>query len=656
MKPKIKVSFRTAPVIRLKTAFIFGASFVILANIAGLLFYFYGNVGNPEIAEAAPPPTNISGVINSYLRVTAVNNGIRTFTADNLSGNISDFQAGRTVMIYQAKGANINTGNSATYGTVTAYNSAGYYEFAIVSSISGTGPYTITVSSMLNSYSAGGALQLISVPSYTDANVTGTVSATAWSAAQGRGGVVAFEVANELTLGASINVSGQGFAGGQAGGNNGDCPDNTTFRSNSNDFGAKGEGISTDGRLYARAPQANAGGGGNPHNAGGGGGSNYSIGGYGGQGWQPGGGCANLNAGGIAGNKFDYASLSGRVFFGGGGGSGQQNNGFATAGANGGGIIVIRAKTIKSSCGGTYGFISDGNSAADANGNDGAGGGGGGGTIVLDVTNYSLTCGIFVRANGGNGGDVNNNLSHGGGGGGGIGIIMETNPTSDPNVTLASTPGSNGTDCNTGACTTPSGQLPETPAFSSLSISNIPGQLITLPIELITFSGKAAGNVVELEWLTASEENNDYFTVERSSNGFDFTAIGNIKGAGTSKIIQRYSTADKGYLPKVTYYRLKQTDYDGQFTYSDVIYVDTRSMVRDIALYPNPASNVVNVTNSDDSPLTVRFVDNRGTLVSTKVVNEPDARLDVSGMEEGIYTVEVRNASRKEVHKLVISR
>src|SRR5690606_5298162 len=225
--------------------------------------------------------------------MTSVNAGSPTFTAPSPSAHFTAFQVGKTVMIYQAKGANISTNNNAAYGTVTAYTNAGNYEFAVISSIVGGPNYTIVVESLTNNYTSSGSVQLISVPEYVDAQVTGTITGLPWDASQGRGGVIAMQVGNELTLGANIDASGLGFQGGQTRGSNDDCPDADTYRSNSDDFAAKGESFSTDGRLYARGAQANAGGGGNPHNAGGGGGSNWTLGGEGGDGWQPGGGCSN---------------------------------------------------------------------------------------------------------------------------------------------------------------------------------------------------------------------------------------------------------------------------------------------------------------------------------------------------------------------------
>lgn len=629
---------------------IIGGASIALIGIVAFFIFSYLNFGITKTAKAA---TNITGVINSYLRVTAFNSGLRRFTADNLSGNIADFAVGKTVMIYQVKGATISTSNNSTYGTVSAYNNAGNYEFAVVSARTGTGPYTITFAAIVNSYTVADMVQLISVPVYTDATLTGNVTAVPWSASTGRGGVVAMQVANDLTLGANINVSGQGFAGGIADGSDGDCPDNSTYRSTSDDYGAKGEGITSSAYLYAIGAQVNGGGGGNPHNAGGGGGSNSTYGGNGGQGFQPGGGCVVVNAGGIGGKKIVYSSLTNKVFFGGGGGSGQQNNDEASDGGNGGGIIVIRAKNVKSTCGGTYGFIADGSNAGNSGGGDGAGGGGGGGSIVLDIKNYILTCNITVRANGGSGGNVNHADSHGGGGGAGVGITMETTPTTNARVAIASVIGTNGKDCLT--CSTASGTPAESPTTSKIAISSIPGTLAALPIKLLSFTGDVVDDGVALDWSTAMEENNDYFTIERSLDGTTFDSIVSVPGAGNSKTRLDYTTTDKNVFTAITYYRLKQTDYDGKFTYSKIIYVDTHELEKEhVVVYPNPASDILNIVNPKDTPVSIRMTNDQLVVVFEKRDAQRETKLDVSAFKNGMYMLETVSEGKKKSHKIFI--
>ncbi|HEY8936179.1 MAG TPA: T9SS type A sorting domain-containing protein [Cyclobacteriaceae bacterium] len=653
---KMKLSPKVSPNLKIKRRFIYAASFVALASIVAAVIFFYSNLGTPETALASAP-TNISGVINSYLRVTSVTLASRQFVADNLSGSIADFAVGKKILVYQAKGATITTTNSSSYGTITSYNNAGNYEFAKVTAITGTSPYTITVASLVNSYTATDFVQLVSVPQYVDVNVTGNVTPTAWSSTQGRGGIIAFEASGTVTLGANIDASSSGFAGGVAAGSNINCPDNATYVSTVTNFGGKGEGMTafTSGQQYARGPQANGGGGGNPYNAGGGGGSNYSIGGSGGEGDQPGGSCTNQYAGGLAGKSYPYTSSTTKLFFGGGGGAGEQNGGSAIPGGAGGGIIIIRANTVKSTCSATYGFYANGGTAPDNGNNNGGSGGGGGGAIVLDVSSYVLTCNIQASANGGNGGSVTNNATHGGGGGGGIGIIYGINATANAYKVYSSTAGTNGLDCS--HCTGTTGTVPAAISSSQISITGpLPGQLSVLPIELISFTAKQEEDVVQLNWTTASEKNNDFFTVERSSNGHDFSPILTVKGAGDSKETKQYSATDNSFNSKTTYYRLKQTDYDGKYVYSKTIYIDTEVEELSIKMYPNPASEKVTITNPGEGSMAIAVHNDKGALIFEQETEAELLEIQVSDWQEGIYIVEVNYKGRRTKLKLMVKR
>ena len=94
----------------------------------------------------------------------------------------------------------------------------------------------------------------------------------------------------------------------------------------------------------------------------------------------------------------------------------------------------------------------------------------------------------------------------------------------------------------------------------------------TLPIELTRFNAERDGDFVNLTWITATERNNDYFTVEQSVNGYDFKIVGYMNGAGNSSSPLAYKLIDSSpELERVSYYRLKQTDYDGQYAYSNIV-------------------------------------------------------------------------------------
>ena len=110
-----------------------------------------------------------------------------------------------------------------------------------------------------------------------------------------------------------------------------------------------------------------------------------------------------------------------------------------------------------------------------------------------------------------------------------------------------------------------------------------------LPINLLTFTGEKLGRNNELKWSTATEHNNDFFTIEKTIDGIDFEIIGYVPGAGNSNQILNYSVIDSDVKNVTNYYRLKQTDYNGQFDYSNIISIDNRSH--------NKESEIIYMTN-----------------------------------------------------------
>lgn len=139
-----------------------------------------------------------------------------------------------------------------------------------------------------------------------------------------------------------------------------------------------------------------------------------------------------------------------------------------------------------------------------------------------------------------------------------------------------------------------------------------------LPIELISFEAVPGDDDVNLNWLTATEINNDYFTLERSADGFEFYEIGTVDGAGNSQITLVYGFSDLDPLPGISYYRLKQTDYDGAFTYSEKKRVNFNPEATDVLVYPQPASGgYLNIELSSDSESSsnIKLLDVQGRLI-----------------------------------------
>jgi gliding motility-associated-like protein len=356
----------------------------------------------------------ISGVINQYTPVIDISCSYVKVM------DVSFLSVGDRVLVIQMKGVDINTSNTASFGTITNYNNCGRYEFATISSISGN--IVSFQYQLLHAYEVSGSVQLIRVPQYTNVTVTGPLTAQNWNGITG--GVLVMEVSGTLTLNASISLTGKGFTGSFLSLNpDGGCGNFTDYAYPvSSGYGAlKGEGIAevANNMNGGRGALGNGGGGGNKHNTGGGGGANGSRGGRGG---DQAGFCGQQPLGGEGGVAMNYSN--GRLFMGGGGGSPDFNDGVGSSGANGGGIVIIRAATIQSnnmvieSCG------ANASTGALNSMGDGAGGGGAGGTIALDVNSFSGH--VTLRVDGGDGGNVQTTYPScfGPGGGGGTGAIQ----------------------------------------------------------------------------------------------------------------------------------------------------------------------------------------------------------------------------------------
>ncbi len=121
--------------------------------------------------------------------------------------------------------------------------------------------------------------------------------------------------------------------------------------------------------------------------------------------------------------------------------------------------------------------------------------------------------------------------------------------------------------------------LPETPQCTA-----------SLPVELVYFSAAMTDkNDVKLTWQTASEMNNDYFTVENSNDGKHFSEVGKVKGSGNSTTLLSYSYIDHNSLRGISYYRLKQTDFNGEYAYSGIVAVNNKNAVP-FSVFPNPSN------------------------------------------------------------------
>lgn len=166
----------------------------------------------------------------------------------------------------------------------------------------------------------------------------------------------------------------------------------------------------------------------------------------------------------------------------------------------------------------------------------------------------------------------------------------------------------------------------------------------SLPIKLISFSATRQNNQAQLTFATATEENNNFFAIERSGNGTDFRTIGKVNGAGTTTSIQNYTFMDETPLSGINYYRLKQVDFDGQFSYSPVVNVvfDNKAGIR---LAPTPVQDQLRVELDemflDDAQW--QLYDFAGRLVQTGVLSAENTlfNVEVGSLTPGNYVIRV---------------
>ena len=354
-------------------------------------------------------PARLQGIINAYTPVLAIKECMFITVA-----HADEFAEGDRVLLIQMQGAEIDVTDSGNFGRIMAYNNAGNNEFATIARI--VGKDIRLTANLVHEYTPSGAVQLVRVARYQNAEIIGDVTAPPWNGVVG--GIVAIEVAETLRFSADIDVSGVGFRGGAV-----SAPllqpnqRGYVYPHSSGFSGQKGEGIAryVPEADAGRGAQANGGGGGNDHNSGGGGGSNLTPGGKGGNQWN---GFGTIDIGGLPGWALETIAQEERIYFGGGGGGGHQNEWVGTPGTAGGGIAIVRAREIQ---GYRYAIQANGLNQEANSRQDGAGGAGAGGTIVVEVETVDSP--LRILAKGGAGGSTlfsNGCVGPGGGGAGGV--------------------------------------------------------------------------------------------------------------------------------------------------------------------------------------------------------------------------------------------
>ncbi|MEM9325948.1 MAG: T9SS type A sorting domain-containing protein [Bacteroidota bacterium] len=203
-------------------------------------------------------------------------------------------------------------------------------------------------------------------------------------------------------------------------------------------------------------------------------------------------------------------------------------------------------------------------------------------------------------------------------------------------------------------------------SFSPFTLGSATGTntlgVSVLPVEFLDFHASKLGDEVSLRWSTAAEVDNDFFTVERSADGMDFEALGNVAGAGNSSTIQYYEFVDDYPLFGTNYYRIKQTDFDGSFEHSKAIVMQSIGNVGALQLSPNPTTDgrvvltIRGLAQSEDFALSLLDVSGNVALINQVTIapNTPFVLdLRTADLPRGVYLLNLRSSDRMLSRRMI---
>ncbi len=191
-----------------------------------------------------------------------------------------------------------------------------------------------------------------------------------------------------------------------------------------------------------------------------------------------------------------------------------------------------------------------------------------------------------------------------------------------------------------------------------------------LPVKLLYFNAELTEEgSVEISWATAAEINNDYFTVEKSTNGIIYETVEEVEGAGNSNTELHYIVIDKNPYEGTSYYRLKQTDFDGNHEVFDIVAVnymkDETANTCVLTVYPNPCDAFCNVVLSDcarnnNSQIILQILDANGKLITTTyrlpaLDSGFQYKIDANNLlVPGLYYIKINQDEKQLLEKLIV--
>mgnify|MGYP003632930211 CR=1 FL=1 len=193
-------------------------------------------------------------------------------------------------------------------------------------------------------------------------------------------------------------------------------------------------------------------------------------------------------------------------------------------------------------------------------------------------------------------------------------------------------------------------------SFSGFGIGGSGGG--PLPIVLLSFDAELNGDNVDVYWSVASQVNNDYYSILRSIDGYDWNEIGKIQGAGNSNSQIDYKFIDEDPYIGTSYYKLKQTDFDGNFEEFPPVSISYDVEIIGLLISPNPVTDILTLTmdgNLHNDLHVIRIFDSRGNIIlrNNLIGNLKDYKVNVSMLSDGMYIVKVKNRRQLGVGKFI---
>jgi hypothetical protein len=180
---------------------------------------------------------------------------------------------------------------------------------------------------------------------------------------------------------------------------------------------------------------------------------------------------------------------------------------------------------------------------------------------------------------------------------------------------------------------------------------------VPLPIELLSFAAECNDQNIVLRWVTLTEKNNAFFTIEKSKDASNWEEISKINGAGFTNQIKEYTYIDEKLESGVIYYRLKQTDFDGTYKYFDIIAVNCRDKTRNnFKIYPNPFYNqlTIEITDNENDEALVEIMNKQGSVIfQSKFRNK--IIIPTNDISDAIYIVRI-TTNYDVIHQKVVKQ